>query len=176
MDTRSRAELSVGMARLAAGDRSAQKPVFEAVWPAVRAFCRRVLKDESAAEDAAQQAVIRLFEQASDFQRDADALSWALEIASWECRTQLRRRGRSREGALNAASLGVPSAEPTPEQSLEELELQAAVREVVGELAPAQRAALGEKNEPRISDATWRKRRERALTRLKTLWRSRHDG
>lgn len=175
MDTRSRVELSVAMARLAAGDRSVQKAVFEAVWPPMRAFCKRVLKDDSAGEDAAQQAIIRLFEQASDFQRDADALSWALEIASWECRTQLRRRGRSREGELSPAALLVPSPQATPERSFEDRELEAALHEVMGELEPAQRKALGEKDDATVSAATWRKRRERALARLKTLWRSHHD-
>jgi RNA polymerase sigma-70 factor, ECF subfamily len=79
----SQAALSLALARLARGDRSAQRAVFEAAWPLVRGFCRRMLRDVADSEDAAQRALIRLFEQASHYDLERDGLTWALEIALW---------------------------------------------------------------------------------------------
>jgi len=179
MDPSSRAAISVALARLAGGDRSAQRTVFEAVWPIVRDFCRKMLATAADAEDAAQQAIIRTFAQASDYDVSRDGLAWVLEISLWECRTMLRRRARSREHELSAQAMTVPDLGASPEEAAERRDLEAALAAALGGLTQADRAALADGltgEQAGVAPATWRKRRERALSRLRLLWRSQHDS
>src|SRR5262245_34785982 len=98
------------MARLAAGDLTAFAPLFSELWPILRGFCRRGLRHDADGDDAAQQALTNLFARADEYDASRDALSWALGIAAWECRTIARRRQRRREDALE----GAPVAGATP--------------------------------------------------------------
>lgn len=170
MDENGRASLRVALARLAGGDRSAQGPVFDAVWPVLRAFSRRMLGEAAEAEDCAQRAVIRLFEQASGYDVERDALAWALEIALWECRTVLKGRARSHTRGLSDEALKVADAGPNPAALAERHELEQALAMALEALPATDRQALVDG----LTGPTWRKRRERALTRLKLLWRSQH--
>lgn len=165
------AALSLALARLARGDRSAQRAVFDEVWPLLRGFCRRMVRDAADAEDAAQRAVIRLFDQASGYDVERDGLAWALEIALWECRTLLKARSRSRTQELSRAAYDVVDAAPSAEAQLERREIEAALAEVLGEVSSVERQALLDG----LTGATWRKRRQRALSRLKLLWSSQHE-
>ena len=81
-----RERLQRSMVALARGDRSTFHPVFEGLWPLLRRFCLRVLRDEPLAEDAAQGALMKLLFHATDFRPDADVVAWALGIAAFECR------------------------------------------------------------------------------------------
>jgi len=171
MDRTEKAELSLALARLARGDRSAQRAVFELAWPLVLGFCRRLLIDPGDSEDAAQRAVIRMFEQASQYDVDRDGLTWALEIALWECRTVLRKRGRSRAEQLSAAALEVADGSLPADSVIERKEIDAALTEVLGAVSELDRQALLDG----LSGVTWRKRRQRALSRLKLLWSTRYE-
>jgi RNA polymerase sigma-70 factor (ECF subfamily) len=93
-----RAELRRLMERLADGDRGAFRPAFDLLWPRLRAFGLRYARADG--EDAAQQALLRVFSRASEYDRERDALAWALGIAAWECRTFRRKRQRRREDAV----------------------------------------------------------------------------
>ncbi|WP_437579678.1 RNA polymerase sigma factor [Sorangium sp. So ce887] len=164
------------MRRLADGDRAAFEPVYAALWPAISAFCRRMLGGgEADAEDAAQQALLKVFDRASSFDPEADALTWALAIAAWECRTARRRRTRSRE-APDELIPSVAADLPTPEDAAIARDLDDAAREVLGTLAEADRETLratlleGDRD-PSVSGAAFRKRRERAFARLREAWR-----
>ncbi|WP_437758598.1 RNA polymerase sigma factor [Sorangium sp. So ce1389] len=163
------------MRRLADGDRAAFDPVYAALWPAISAFCRRMLGGEADAEDAAQQALLKIFDRASTFDPEADALTWALAIAAWECRTARRRRARSRE-APDELFPSIAADVPTPEDAAIARDLDDAAREVLGTLAEADRETLratvleGDRD-PSISGAAFRKRRERAFARLREAWR-----
>lgn len=175
MEPRARSLLNASMRRLADGDRAAFEPVYAALWPAIRAFCRRMLGGDADAEDAAQQALLKVFDRASSFDPDADALTWALAIAAWECRTARRRRTRSRE-APDEHLPSVAADSPTPEDAAIARDLDDAAREVLGTLAEADRETLratlleGDRD-PSISGAAFRKRRERAFARLREAWR-----
>src|SRR5262245_4702265 len=99
MEPETRSAVNRLLARLQDGDRSSGPELFHLLWPVLQTFCARLLSDSPAAEDAAQRAITRVFEQASRFDLERDGLAWALEIALWECRTERRRRFRSREVA-----------------------------------------------------------------------------
>ncbi|HTR51700.1 MAG TPA: sigma-70 family RNA polymerase sigma factor [Kofleriaceae bacterium] len=171
-----RAELQRWMIAAADGDRAAIEPLFAALWPIVVAYATRWVGDRALAEDCAQDALVKLFGQLARFDREHDALTWALTHATWQCRTARRRIARRAEQpadrAREAAFDGAAAAE--------ERELVRAAIAALESLAPHDRdviaAALVDDSALReaIAPATFRKRLERALARLRTSWRSRH--
>lgn len=174
MDERARRQATELMSALADGDRAAFAPLYATLLPAVRAFCRRSLGNEADGDDVAQDSLVRVFERASEFDPERDAMSWAIGIAAWQCRTHRRQRKRRGEVALpDHAAFGVAS-----DHELRDLE--AAAMAVLGELKPddirAIHALMYDDDGLRVGllPATFRKRLERALGRLRVAWRSRH--
>ena len=162
------------MVRLKRGDRTAADEVFRRAWPAVRAFAARWLAGSAQAEDVAQQALVKVFSQAMDFDASRDALTWVLEVTVWECRTE---RARVRRGRRDGAAVGEVEVEASgrPDVALEEAQLTEALREVVAALPEAdQREVTRMLLEEASGDAAGRKRRQRAMERLKVLWRTLH--
>jgi len=170
-------DLEALVARLADGDRAAFDPLYEALWPLVRRLADRMLLGSPDAEDAAQEAMTKLFARASHFEPGRSVTSWVLAITAFECKTlrQRQRRRREKEGA------GVDTIEdrlPSPEATAIARDLEAAAVEVLGTLGPADletiRAVMAGAR-PDLPQATFRKRVQRALNRLRTAWSSRHD-
>jgi RNA polymerase sigma-70 factor (ECF subfamily) len=175
MEQETRSAVSRLLARLRDGDRSSGPELFHLLWPVLHKFCARLLPDSPAAEDAAQRAITRVFEQASRFGLERDGLAWALEIALWECRTERRRRFRSREVAWTPDSAEKAAEQASPADQVAQSELGAALDVAVANLPPLDRETiqllLRDATAP-VLDATWRKRKERALHRLKLAWRT----
>jgi DNA-directed RNA polymerase specialized sigma24 family protein len=176
VDRQQRAELQQLFERLASGDRSALEAAFDRLLPALRGFAGRLLRDDAAADDAAQSALLKIFARSSEFDLERDALAWALGVTAYECKTlrkQIERRRESGDGSLNAQTL----REPTPEAQSIARELEAAALEVMGTLRPIDIEtlhAMMHDLRPDVPPATFRKRLERALHRLQVAWRSRH--
>src|SRR5215470_3388014 len=99
MDADDTQRLQQALVSLAGGDRSAFHPVFTLCWPVVRSFTLALLRGAPEAEDAAQEALLRVFARASEFDPRRAALPWVLGIAFHQCRTQRRRWQRRREDA-----------------------------------------------------------------------------
>lgn len=162
-------DLDAQLARLADGDRSAFTPVFKQLQQPIFRLCMGLLKNEADARDAAQQAMEKILERASDYDRQRRALPWACAIAAWECRSILRKRSRSREVVADREVAG----ENGEERELRRDLLDAAVH-ALGALSESDREALiatftDEVGE--VAGATFRKRRERALGRLRSSFR-----
>jgi RNA polymerase sigma-70 factor (ECF subfamily) len=162
-------ELQSLMRRLAAGDRAAFHPVFETLWPLLRRFAARHLAAPEA-EDAAQEALLKIFHRAAAFDPDRSALAWAFGIAAYEVRTARKRRTRRREAPEPAAARADPGR--GPEEAAIVSDLEALLRDSLGTLRPEDAETLrlyarGER--AAIAAATFRKRVERALRRLKTV-------
>ncbi len=169
------------MVRLADGDRDAFAPLFEALWPLLLQFCRRLLGDEPEADDVAQQALLNVFRRADEFDPERDALSWIFGIAAYECKTARRRRLRRKEESPSPQEwAGLTKPQDDPERKLIDRDLLAAAAEILGTLRPgdeeAIRAALGTGPRPAISAAAFRKRLERALRRLRIAWRMKYGS
>jgi RNA polymerase sigma-70 factor (ECF subfamily) len=175
MDAERRRQLQAWMVRFADGDRAAFQPLFEALWPVLLAFTSRALERPADAEDAAQQAMVKVFSRVADFDRSRDGASWALGIAGFEVMTLRKQRARRREGG--AAVLDrVAHQGPGLEERAIAAELERAVVDLVGALPERDRAALAYAftGEPPPTDETSRKRRFRALGRLRAAWRRAH--
>jgi RNA polymerase sigma-70 factor (ECF subfamily) len=146
------------------------------LWPLLRGFAARALRDDGRGEDAAQEALIKLFEQATDFDASRDGVAWAIAITAYEVRS-IRRRGlRRREEALDRAA-DAPATTGTPEAMVVERDLARAAREVLSGMKEEDMAAIlvaiGERRP--FGDATFRKRLQRALARLRHAWRAKHE-
>jgi RNA polymerase sigma-70 factor, ECF subfamily len=182
MSDRLRPEIHDALVRLADGDRGAFDPLFERLWPLLPRFCERLLGGTEDARDAAQQALLKVFRRASDFDRRRDALSWIFGIAAYECRTIRRQLERRREDLLPPEEMaGRGPVDARLEQSLIEHELHDAVEAVLGTLEPRdvqtiRIAMAGEGRPPEVAAPTFRKRLERALRRLRMAWGMKYGG
>ena len=129
-----------------------------------------MLKNDADAADAAQHALEKVLTRCGDYDRKRPALPWALAIAAWECRTFMRKRTRRRElPEEHAPELGTGS-----EEELAERELMKAAAVALGELSAQDREALLAtfwQEATNVAGATLRKRRERALKRLRDTFK-----
>lgn len=162
------------MVRLAEGDRGAFDAVFAGLWPELLAFVRGAMCGDPDAEDLAQKTLLKIFFRISEFDTGRDGVAWAFGIAIYELRTLRRTRQRRREVSADSA-LPAPDRRPTPEAMAIENDLRRALAESIGELTDADRAVLlpADGGDATVSPAAWRKRRQRALERLRSVWRNR---
>lgn len=164
------------MVRLADGDRDSFAPLFAALWPRVRGFAQRALHQHADAEDVAQQAMIKVFTRASEFDPARQALPWIMGITAWEIRTF--RQSTKRRKHEPAAT--VISSDATPEQAVIDRDLRDAALHVLGELSEDDIATILAKTHdqprPKVSPATFRKRWQRALGKLRHGWKVRHGA
>jgi RNA polymerase sigma factor (sigma-70 family) len=180
MDGAARRRLGVNLVRLAGGDRSAFEEVFTALWPPLLTLCNRLLAHEGDAEDAAQEALLKLLGNVDQYDASRDALTWAFAITAFEVKTLRKRRFRRRESPGPAPEESAGTS-PTPEAELLDAELRARLAESVDLLSDLDREAISSYLGlgPADSSAgalgnTARKRRQRALARLRSIWRSLH--
>lgn len=141
--------LDEALARVAQGDRGAFDAVFDAAWPRTLAWC---------------------------------ALSWILTIAAFEVRTvrQRRRRDQARVASLDALDAGAQPADPVTgaDDALIDAESADELARLLDELSPDDRALVEDAlagrayEDSNVPAATQRKRRQRAIDRLKSAWRA----
>ena len=177
MNAGERAALQEELTALAEGDRTAFEALYRRLWPLVRGLARRCLP-AAEAEDAAQEALLRLFSRASEFDVKRDALSWVLGIAAWQIRTHQTRARRRREEPSENAPERLDGA-PSPEAAAIASDTRAALERALAGLSPSDAATLiayarGER--PELPGATFRKRVARALDRLRSRWRMEHGN
>jgi RNA polymerase sigma factor (sigma-70 family) len=167
------------MVRLADGDRDAFDPLYDVLWPVFLRFARRALAGSPDAEDAAQGALMKVFSRACELDPDRDALSWALGIVAYECRTLRKKAHRRREDMADPETWASrPATGLTAEDALIARDLEDAAEQILGTLRPEDAETLrlvagGERPEG-VAAPTFRKRVERALSRLRTAWSTKH--
>jgi RNA polymerase sigma-70 factor (ECF subfamily) len=159
------------MARLADGDRSAFTPVFRLLWAPTLRMCMSMLKNDADAKDAAQQSMEKILSRASSYDSGRPAMPWALAIAAWECRTlrQTRRRRRETPEELVEESSSTGAEDEMARRDL----LQAAV-DALGHLSESDKETLMAtfwEKAGSSGGATFRKRRERAVQRLRDAFK-----
>lgn len=170
MEASRRQLLQQSLSSLARGDREAFAPVFDLLWPIYRRFARKHLP-ESDADDAAQEALLKLFTRADEFDSSRDAAAFAIGVAYHEIRTWRRKRWRRREDAPQSEATGAVALQP--EDVLAEREADEMIEWGLSRLSPADRETLTlyahDERADSVSAATFRKRVQRALERLRAI-------
>jgi RNA polymerase sigma-70 factor (ECF subfamily) len=107
--------------------------------------CYRILGQQQAAEDAAQDAFISAWRNIASFRGEAFR-PWLLRIAANLCRDELRRRGRrpssSLDGALEAGVPEPPDRGAPPEEVTLNAELRTQLQSALDQLPEEQRTAV----------------------------------
>ncbi len=81
------------IARFARGDQSAARALTFRLTPGVMALSRRMLRNEAEAEDVTQEAMLRLWKMAPDWEPGRAKLStWLYRVASNLCTDRLRKK------------------------------------------------------------------------------------
>lgn len=104
-------ELERLLLRVGQGDREAFGHLYGRTRGAVYALALSLLHDAHAAQDAAQDTFVRVWESAPAYRPQGSPMAWLLTIARNLARSRLRRSGRTvelDEEAWNAIPAGVP--------------------------------------------------------------------
>lgn len=174
MNPSDRRAIHEAMVRLADGDRAAFDALLDRLWPVILSFAERGVGRGPDAEDIAQEVFFRICSRISDFDRKRDGMSWAFGIASYEVMSHRRRVKRRREVQDDSALGEQPDLDATQEDALLRQEMARVLEQVTETLTDDDRRALGLLPAPAsrdASDAALRKRKQRALDRVRGLWR-----
>jgi RNA polymerase sigma-70 factor (ECF subfamily) len=132
------------VARTLAGDQQAFAELVETYQRSVYNLTYRMLSNPGEAEDAAQEAFLRAYQHLERYDPDRSFKTWLLSIASNHCIDRLRKR------RLTWLSIDEPlpphpalnSDAPNPESAAVRTEQEAAIQDLLGDLAPDYRAAV----------------------------------
>lgn len=172
MDAARRKSIHEAMVRLSDGDRAAFDVLVDQLWPVIFSFAQRGLGHIADSEDVAQEVFYRICSRIADFDRSRDALSWAFGIASYEILSHRRRVQRRREVTSDVYASTRADDSSSQEEQLIARELESTMAQIVGTLTEDDRELLGRRDGVAAgSGATLRKRRQRALERLRGIWR-----
>ncbi len=130
-----------------------------------------ILKNDADAKDAAQQSMEKILSRASSYDASRPAMPWALAIAAWECRTLRQTRRRRRETPEELVKEPMTSG---AEEEIAYRDLTQAALDALGRLSDSDRETLIAtfwEESASASGATFRKRRERALHRLRDAFK-----
>lgn len=119
------------MLRVQAGDLEAFEQLVERYQRMVYGLALSMLRSPEDAEEAAQDAFVKLFRARDRYDRGRDLEPWLLRIAGNACRDLLRRR---RAAALPSAAGGNPDDDPTAhlaDPQSEQQEHQAGMQQLV---------------------------------------------
>ena len=139
------------MLRVKQGDRAAFATLVEKYQQPVMNFVRRTLRDETEAEDLAQNVFLQVYKSASRYVSTAKFSTWLFTIARNLCLNEIRRRSRHPTESLDATH---PESEDQPlhqfedkktasaPESLLQRELEGKIAQALAELPENQRTAL----------------------------------
>jgi RNA polymerase sigma-70 factor (ECF subfamily) len=138
----------VWMARIKEGDTEALRDLIEAHQHRIIGTVAKMLGDDSDAEDIAQQVFIRVWKSAARYEPTAKFTTWLFKITRNLVFNELRRRKRHPAQSLDAPRdddrpLQMPdTGVKSPDTSLLDDEMQAAIQRAIDELPETQRMAV----------------------------------
>ena len=128
------------LARFAAGDQSAARELTETLLPGAMRQAWRMLGDQTEAEDVAQEAMLRLWKQASDWRAgEAKVSTWLYRVVHNLCIDRIRKR-RPQVAVEDAPEPVDP--DPSVLERMAQTEQSRAIAKAIGELPVRQRQAL----------------------------------
>ncbi|MDX1394303.1 MAG: sigma-70 family RNA polymerase sigma factor [Gemmatimonadota bacterium] len=112
--------------------------------PVSVAVARGMLGDPDAAEDVAQEAMIRLSSALPGFRGDSELRTWVYRVTINLCHDHLRRQRRRRDEVSVESGLGDPAlvSQPEADQRLVAERRRAVLYEALGRLPEEQRVAV----------------------------------
>jgi len=132
------------MKKVAAGDHIAFRDLVERHQKLVVGMVVRMI-GAADAEDISQQVFLNVWKSAPRWRPEAKALTWILTIAKRLVFNETRRRSRSRivrQTESDEKTLEFPDQAPSPDQSLRDAELHAAVEKAMAALGEKERMAV----------------------------------
>jgi RNA polymerase sigma-70 factor (ECF subfamily) len=126
------------------GDASALAELLQRYREPVHAFAHRLLNGHLNAEDVAQEAFVRAFQNLDRFRfgRGARFSTWLFQLARHAALDELRRQKRRPEVGLDDLPREAPATGPDAAQQLMHRELGEAIAQAVARLPEDQRTAL----------------------------------
>lgn len=130
------------MRRAQDGDQTAYGLVLRAMLPAIRAYARRRVRDETLVEDVIQDTLLTIHKLRHTYDPSRPMLPWIAAISSARAVDALRRGGRSRRNEVSdeaalAAAVDVAAGAP-----IEALAAERELDRLLGTLPPRQRRIL----------------------------------
>jgi RNA polymerase sigma-70 factor, ECF subfamily len=104
MDTRQSADATEFIRRILAGEKQLFHDLIRPCERGIYLLLFSLLKNEAEAEDAAQETVIKVFQNLDRFRGDSQFRTWVLSIARNEGLGRLRRQAIRKEESLDAAA------------------------------------------------------------------------
>ncbi|MDJ0859728.1 MAG: sigma-70 family RNA polymerase sigma factor [Dinoroseobacter sp.] len=135
---------TVWLVRFANGDPEAARVLTARLAPRAFRLSYRILGDQAEAEDIAQEAMLRLWQQAPEWRQDGPAqpATWLLRVARNLCIDRLRQT-KGRKATHGSESLDtLPGAQPTAEMLLTQKDRSRVLRAALAELPDRQRDAI----------------------------------
>jgi RNA polymerase sigma-70 factor (ECF subfamily) len=127
------------VARAVDGDRQAFGNLVQHFAGSVRRVARAVLRDPDEADDAAQDAFVRAFENLHRFDRRRPFGPWLMQIVANAARDRLRRQAVRRAAPLDEE---LPASDPQPSEEVERAALGERLREALNQLPERRRLAV----------------------------------
>uniref|UniRef100_E6PVB1 Putative RNA polymerase sigma factor n=1 Tax=mine drainage metagenome TaxID=410659 RepID=E6PVB1_9ZZZZ len=156
----------------------ADQQAFAALYEATRrrgwAICLRLLRDPAQAEDAMQEAYVKIWHQAASYRPTQGAAEvWLATVVRNTCLDKLRAKGREPVESLDAMEVPLDPADtaPGPEQLLERSMSHGSLERCFDELKPQQRELLTHSYVMGMSHGELAKLSGMALGTVKTIIR-----
>lgn len=128
--------------RAAAGDRAAFHALVVDHSPVLFRVAWRLMRDEGAAEDVVQEALIKAWNKLPDFRGDASFRSWATRITVNTAMDQLRKQGRRRQHETESLPNAPEAADEGALQPDRQIDLSRQTAAAMEQLSDRERAAL----------------------------------
>lgn len=129
------------LACYAQGDRAAARILTQRLTPVVFAHAFRLLGDQAEAEDVTQEAMMRLWRIAPDWDAErAKVTTWLYRVTANLCTDRLRKRGRVEPGLDHVPER--PDPAPGAEAQLQDKARMSALRAALADLPERQRLAV----------------------------------
>jgi len=135
------------MLKAAAGEKEAFAALFDRSQASVARFAYRFVGDKARAEELAQEIFLRLYRSANRYRASAKFRTFLFRVATNCCLNEVRRweyhvsRSITEPGDPSEIE-SVAADDARPDQSLDGLELEAAVAAALREMSPRERAAF----------------------------------
>lgn len=131
-------------AQYQAGDRQAMETLIQEIQDGVYYHCVKILRNESDAQDAAQEVLMAVLQGLDDLKSPAAFYSWLNRITARTCMKVYTREHREIAASESAEELFSEDLDDQriPEKILDTEETRRMIRELVDELPPAQRLCV----------------------------------